>query len=114
MSAPGNSSTREQDMDDVKRHVRQHIIIAVALAIGSLTTIWTSQTHFGNFAVNVAMTLLVAGVQGFMVAGYYMHLLSEKKMIYSFLIFTAFFFVVMIGITFWARMPSNVVHISQP
>lgn len=104
------ATASEKDTEDVKRHVRQHILIAVALALGTITTIWTSQTHFLNsFALNVSLTLLIAAIQGFMVAGFYMHLLSEKKMIYCFLVFTAVFFVVMIGITFWARMPSNVV-----
>jgi len=104
------NKTPEQDLQDVKRHVQQHIIIAIAVAVGTLTTLWTSQTNFGSFSLNVAITLGIAAVQAFMVAGFFMHLLSEKKMIYCFLVFTAVFFVVMIGITFWARMPDNVVH----
>ncbi len=101
----------EQDLQDVKRHVQQHVMIAVGLALGSLMTIWTSQTDFHHgFSLNVAMTLAIAGVQAFLVAAYFMHLLSEKKVIYCFLVFTAVFFVVMIGVTFWARMPGNVVH----
>jgi cytochrome c oxidase subunit IV len=100
----------EQDLKDVKRHVQQHIIIAIGVALGTIMTIWTSQTNFGSFSLNVAITLGIAAVQAFMVAAFFMHLLSEKKMIYCFLVFTAVFFVVMIGITFWARMPDNVVH----
>jgi len=105
-----NHSPTQEDQDTVKRHVRQHVMIAVGLAIGSITTLWTSQTHFGSFSVNVAMTLLVAGIQAFMVAAFFMHLLSEKKLIYCFLAFTAIFFVVMMGVTFWALLPGNVVH----
>jgi caa(3)-type oxidase subunit IV len=105
-----NKSIKEDELQDVKKHVRQHIIIAVALAIGSITTIWTSQTNFGSFSVNVAMTLAIAAIQGFLVAGFYMHLLSEKKMIYSFLVFTVVFFVVMMGMTVWAHMPGSIVH----
>jgi heme/copper-type cytochrome/quinol oxidase subunit 4 len=101
----------EADVQNVKKHVQQHLIIAVGLALGSLMTLWTSQTNFGSFGLNVAITLAVAAVQAFFVAGFYMHLLSERKMIYCFLVFTAVFFVVMIGVTFWARMPANVVHI---
>jgi cytochrome c oxidase subunit 4 len=104
------NKTSEQDLQDVKRHVRQHIMIAVGLALGTTMTLWTSQTNFGSFPLNVAATLGIAAVQAFLVAAYFMHLLSEKKVIYSFLVFTAVFFVVMIGITFWARLPSNVVH----
>jgi heme/copper-type cytochrome/quinol oxidase subunit 4 len=105
------SNVSHEDAENVKRHVRQHIMIAIALAIGTLTTLWTSQTHFGPFAVNVIITLGIASIQGFLVAAFYMHLLSEKKVIYSFLIFTAIFFVVMMGVTFFAHMPSNRIHI---
>ena len=107
------SQTSEQDIKDVKHRVQQHLVIAAGLAIGSVTTIWTSQTHFPSFAINVAATLGVATVQAFLVAAYFMHLLSEKKVIYSFLAFTAVFFVVMMGVTLWARLPENVVHYAK-
>jgi cytochrome c oxidase subunit 4 len=100
----------EQELKDVKKRVQQHIIIAVGLALGSLMTLWTSQTDFGSFTRNVSITLGIASVQAFMIAAFFMHLLSEKKLIYWFLVLTAVFFVVMIGITFWARMDANVVH----
>jgi cytochrome c oxidase subunit 4 len=103
----------DQELQDVKRHVRHHMMIAVAIAAGTLMTLWTSQTNFGSFSLNVAMTLIIAGAQAFMVAGFFMHLLSEKKLIYCFLVFTAIFFVVMMGVTFWARMPSNVVQYTR-
>ena len=102
----------EQEMRDVQKHVQHHVIVAMVLIVGSATTLWTSQTHFfSSFAYNIGATLAVASIQGFLVAAYYMHLLSQKKMIYTFLVFTAIFFIVMIGITFWARMPENVIHI---
>ena len=100
----------EQELKDVKKRVQQHIMIAVGLDVGSLITLWTSQTNFGSFTRNVSITLGIAGIQAFMVAAFFMHLLSEKKLIYWFLVLTAVFFVVMIGVTFWARMDSNVVH----
>jgi caa(3)-type oxidase subunit IV len=101
----------EQEQQDVKRRVQRHIMIAVALAVGTLMTVWTSQTDFGGgFGLNVAITLAIAGAQAFMVAGFFMHLLSEKKMIYCFVVFTAVLFAVMMGVTIWARMPANVVH----
>jgi heme/copper-type cytochrome/quinol oxidase subunit 4 len=103
----------EQEIKDVKRHVQHHLMIAGALVIGSLTTIWTSQTHFSSFARNVEATLGVAAIQAFLVAAYFMELLSQKKVIYSFLVFTALFFIVMMGITFWARLPENVIHYTK-
>ena len=41
-------------------------------------------------------------VNAFLVAGYLMHLLSEKKMIYTVLAFTVFFFAGLMGLTIWA------------
>jgi caa(3)-type oxidase subunit IV len=104
----------QKDLDDVRRHLRQHVIIAVGIAIGTILTIWTSQTNFGKQWLNITLTLTVACVQGFFVAAFFMHLLSEKKMIYSFLVFTAIFFVVLMGIDYWAHMPDNIVHYSNP
>jgi hypothetical protein len=40
-----------------------------------------------------------------------MNLVSEKKMIYAFLIFTAVFFVAQMAVTVWARLPQNGVHL---
>ena len=104
------NDSSEQELNDVRKHVRQHIIIAIGVALGTIMTLWTSQTDFGSFSRNVAITLVIAAIQAFMVAAFFMHLLSEKKLIYCFLAFTAIFFIVMMGVTFWARMEGNVVH----
>jgi len=107
---PQSAQASEKDLADVRRHVRQHSIIAVGIALGTGLTLITSQHNFGSSALNVGLTIAVACVQGFLVAGFFMHLLSEKKLIYSFLIFTAVFFAVMMIITTVAHMPTNVVH----
>jgi len=41
-------------------------------------------------------------VNAFLVAGYLMHLLSEKKLIYTVLIFTVIFAIGLMGLTVWA------------
>jgi hypothetical protein len=41
-------------------------------------------------------------VNAFLVAGYLMHLLSEKKMVYTVLIFTVIFFIGLMGLTMFA------------
>ena len=51
--------------------------------------------------VTVAIAMFVATVKSFLVAGYFMHLLSEKKMIYSILAVTVFFFIGLMGLTLW-------------
>jgi hypothetical protein len=45
------------------------------------------------------------------VAGYFMHLISEKKMIYGILLATVFFFAGLMYLTVWSMNPESLVHI---
>jgi caa(3)-type oxidase subunit IV len=63
----------------------------------------TSFSHIGEgWALKVAVILGIAVINAFLVAGYLMHLLSEKKLIYTVLGFTVFFFIGLMGLTVWA------------
>ena len=68
--------------------------------------------HYG-WPAKVAMILAIAVVNAFLVAGFLMHLLSEKKMIYTVLAFTVFFFAGLMGLTVWATddfPPGTAIH----
>jgi hypothetical protein len=39
-----------------------------------------------------------------------MHLISERKMIYLVLGFTAFFFAALMGLTVWSLQPNSLIH----
>jgi caa(3)-type oxidase subunit IV len=52
--------------------------------------------------LNVAVALLIAVAKASLVACYFMHLISEKKLIYSVMGFTAFFFIGLMFLTIWA------------
>jgi hypothetical protein len=77
------------------------VIFIIALcAIGGM--IWVSfLPHFG-WTAKVVLILAIAAVNAFLVAGYLMHLLSEKKLIYAVLAFTVFFVIGLAGLTLWA------------
>jgi len=83
--------------DEIKREVRVYLIVFGALAA---LTVVTVAAFYGlkSYPVHVAVmvALAIASVKGFLVAGYFMHLLSEKKLIYAVLILTVFFFLVLI------------------
>jgi hypothetical protein len=56
---------------------------------------------------------LIASVNAFFVAGFLMHLLSEKKLIYIVLGFTVFFVIGLFALTIWAMNdfpPTTAVH----
>jgi len=83
-------------------HVRRYLYVFYALLVGTIITVLASYIPFGNHAVNIAVALFIAGGKAFLVAGYFMHLVSERKMIYGVLAFTAFFFIGLMFLTIWS------------
>jgi cytochrome c oxidase subunit 4 len=79
---------------DIDRHVRVYITVFVALMVLTIITVAVS---YLDLAVPLAVTvaLFVAIIKGSLVAGYFMHLVSEKKLIYAVLAVTVAFFVVL-------------------
>ena len=94
----GDHSSPEQ----LKKDIRVYLAIFVALLVGTVLTVWLYYIHIPNVKVTIAIALLVASVKSFLVAGYFMHLMSEKKVIYATLAATAFFFVALMGLTLWS------------
>ena len=90
------------DHEVLKQHVRRYLYVFYALLFGTLITVGASYIPFGNHAVNIAVALCIAGGKAFLVAGFFMHLISERKLIYGLLGFTVFFFLGLIGLTIWA------------
>ena len=83
--------------EEIKREVRVYLIVFVALS--ALTAVTVGSFYMlKSYPVSVAIgvALAIALVKGSLVAGYFMHLLSEKKLIYAVLLLTVFFFAVLI------------------
>lgn len=76
---------------DIDRHVRVYITVFVALLVLTMVTVAIARLHL-PVAMAVALALLVATIKGTLVACYFMHLVSEKKLIYAILALTAAFF----------------------
>ena len=88
-----------EDQESFARHVRGYLYVFYALIFGTLITVGASYIPFGHHAVNIAVALLIASGKAFLVAGYFMHLISERKLIYGLLAFTAFFFLGLVFLT---------------
>lgn len=79
------------DHTDIDKHVRTYVLVFVALMALTLVTVAVSYLDLAT-GPTVAVALVIALVKGSLVAGYFMHLVSEKKLIYAVLIFTVIFF----------------------
>ena len=82
--------------EHIKREIRVYLVVFGALA---LLTVATVVACFGfklpiHYAIMVAVA--IAAMKGFLVAGFFMHLLSERKLIYGILILTVVFFAVLL------------------
>jgi caa(3)-type oxidase subunit IV len=99
--------------DDFQHHVRRYLYVFFALLVGTAITVGASYIPFGNHAINIGVALFIAGGKGFLVAGYFMHLISERKMIYGVLAFTVFFFTGLMFLILWSYAdfpPHTVTH----
>jgi len=98
---------------DFKRYLRRCLYVFLAVVCTTALMIWISflPEHY-TWTFKVGFILAVACVNAFIVAGFLMHLLSEKKMIYTLLGFTAFFFVGLMWLTLYALhdMPTGTVY----
>ena len=98
------------DAHDVKKAVRRYLFVFYALIVGTILTVWVNTFHFERMALTIAIALFIATIKAFLVAGYFMHLVSERKMIYGILAATAFFFAGLMYLTVWSMEPNNIVH----
>ncbi len=85
------------DPADIDKHVRVYITVFVALMALTLITVAVSYLDLSTpMAITVA--LFVATIKGSLVAGYFMHLISEKRLIIAVLLLTAVFFVALMAL----------------
>jgi cytochrome c oxidase subunit 4 len=82
--------------------MRGYLFVYFALLAGTGLTVWASFIPFGSREINIAVALLIAGVKAFLVVAYFMHLISERKMIYNVMGFTVFFFLSLMLLTIYA------------
>jgi cytochrome c oxidase subunit 4 len=77
---------------DIDRHVKVYITVFVALMALTVVTVAISYLDLPP-AMAIAVALFVATIKGGLVACYFMHLISEKKLIYAVLVITVIKFI---------------------
>jgi cytochrome c oxidase subunit IV len=94
-AVPEHDPNGHHSPEHIKKEIRVYLIVFAALAVLTGATVYAC---YGmqlpvHYAVMVAVA--IATIKGFLVAGFFMHLLSEKKLIYGILILTVVFFAVL-------------------
>jgi len=85
------------DAEQVRQHVRVYLMVFLALAVLTIVTVTISYFRLPmTYAIPLAIT--VAAVKAGLVAGYFMHLISEEKVILYVLLLCAYFFVFLMAL----------------
>ena len=107
------STSQSSHSQELSRHIKVYILVFVALLFGTCLTVTMYYCHFQSMAVTITIALFIATVKAFLVAGFFMHLISEA--IYSILAATAFFFAALMYLAVWARgeMPKGTTYIGS-
>ena len=88
--------------DSYQTYTRKCLLIFLAVACGTGLMVGTSFASLASGA-RIALILAIACVNASLVAGHLMHLISDRKMVYTVLVFTVIFFIALMGLTIWAH-----------
>jgi cytochrome c oxidase subunit IV len=97
MTSDHAADMTSHDAADIDRHVRVYITVFVALMALTVITVAVSYLHLPP-VMAIAVALFVATVKGGLVACYFMHLISEKKLIYAVLVITTIKFIALLAL----------------
>ena len=92
----GHHGGHDDSPEAIRKEIRRYLIVFGMLAILTIVTVAIAQFHLPVWQA-VTLALIVATIKGSLVAAFFMHLLSERKLIYAVLVMTVFFF----GMLMW-------------
>tara|TARA_B100000214_G_scaffold293439_1_gene223152 strand:- start:244 stop:573 length:330 start_codon:yes stop_codon:yes gene_type:complete len=99
----------DNSKEAIQEHIRVYMMVFGALAVLTVITVLASFLKVSTSEA-IFLALIIASVKASLVAGYFMHLISEKSMIISILLLTVFFFFIMIFLPLISYTDSAGVH----
>jgi cytochrome c oxidase subunit 4 len=82
--------------EEIRKQVKGYKLVFGALALGTVLTVAVASLHL-PIAAAIAIALLIASTKASLVAGWFMHLKSERKAIYAVLGVTVAFFLLLLS-----------------
>jgi len=96
--------------EEIKAHVRVYLYVFGALAVLTIVTVAVGYYHL-PIVPALIVALVIAVIKGGLVASYFMHLMTEKRLIYWLLIMTVVFLLAMFAIVVSAFHSQEGVHL---
>ena len=88
-------------VEEIQKHVRVYLYVFGSLMVLTVVTVAVAYLHLSIWPALI-LALLIASVKAGLVAGYFMHLIGEKKLIMYILAMTMTFLVIMFILFKWA------------
>ena len=85
--------------DDIQAEVRGYLMVFGVLLFLTIVTVCVSYFHLPLWAA-IIVALFIATIKAAMVACFFMHLISERKLVYIVLSITVIFFASVMSISF--------------
>ena len=96
----------EATPEAIRKETRVYVLVFVALAALTVVTVGVSYLHLSKLPA-IALALAIAIIKGSLVACYFMHLISERKVIYYVLILTVLFFIALMLMPVYGHLGST-------
>jgi cytochrome c oxidase subunit 4 len=87
--------THHENPEELKKHLGRYYVVFVALLCLTAITVGVSYLRL-NRPLAITVALIIASIKAGLVAGVFMHLIDEKKVIYAVLALTALFFALLL------------------
>ena len=94
--------------EEIDRHVRTYMFVFGALLVLTLLTVAAWYFLHLSVGMTIALALFIATIKGSLVASYFMHLISERKLVLGVLALTAVFFFVLLLVPMFTSMADQV------
>jgi len=94
---------------NIDQHVRTYMIVFASLVVLTGATVGAFYLHIGHVAA-ILLALFIATVKGSLVACFFMHLISEKKLVFGVLLLTVVFFVCLLGLPVLTSIADQMAH----
>ena len=93
---------------DIDSHVRTYIFVFVALMVLTAATVGAWKFLDLSGPLTIALALIIATIKASLVACFFMHLISEKKLIHSVLVLTVAFFIAFLLLPLWTSVGDRI------
>ena len=94
---------------NIEEHIRVYLTVFGALAILTVVTVGASYLDVSNTEA-IFLALVIATIKARLVAGYFMHLITEKQTIIWILILTFSFFLVLMFIPLITSTDQTIIY----